>query len=453
MKRLLLFVLIIMGFCGRFASDAKRCPVAQVVVEPVEPLLVRPVQDDMQCRLWVDSVLDRLSLKERVGQLFIYTIAPHQDKSNRELLRKVIEDYKVGGLLFSGGLMQLMKTLPNPDLKWETTKSVNLGLDFSVLGGRLFGNYEFYVSKTSDLLYDVEIPHMNGMVTNSIPTNIGKLRNIGHEFSITGIPIVNKDFQWTITANFSLNKNKVESILGIDANKDGREDDLVASNIFIGEPLDPIYDYNIIGMWQVEDYNKGIIPDGFLYGTYKIEDVNHDNAYTAEDDRKILGYKDPLYRFSIQNNFTYKDFELNIFINSVQGGKNHYLGQPAGKLVIPDHLLSNSFMKFDYWTPENPDARYRQLGFYTNSLGSGFSPYISRSFVRLQELSLAYNLPKKFLSKIHVNRAKVFISASNLFTITGWDGWDPEAGQGISYDLDGGYPTMKSYTLGLNFEF
>ena len=74
MKRLLLFVLIIMGFCGRFASDAKRCPVAQAVVEPVEPLLVRPVQDDMQCRLWVDSVLDRLSLKERVGQLFIYTI-------------------------------------------------------------------------------------------------------------------------------------------------------------------------------------------------------------------------------------------------------------------------------------------------------------------------------------------------------------------------------------------
>lgn len=353
----------------------------------------------------------------------------------------------------TGGLMQLMSTLPNPDLKWETTQSVNLGIDFSVLGGRLFGNYEFYVSKTSDLIYNVEIPHMNGMVTNSIPTNIGKLRNIGHEFSITGIPVVNKDFQWTVTANFSLNKNKVESILGIDADKDGKEDDLIASNIFIGEPLNTIYDYNIIGMWQVDDYNKGIIPDGFLYGTYKIEDINNDGSYTAEDDRKILGYEDPLFRFSIQNNFTYKDFELNIFINAVQGGKNHYLGQPAGDLAIPDHLLSNSFMKFDYWTPENPNARYRQLGFYTNSLGSGFSPYISRSFVRLQELSLAYNLPKSFLKKIHVNRAKVFISASNLFTITGWDGWDPEAGQGISYDLDGGYPTMKSYTLGLNFEF
>ena len=117
-------------------------------------------------------------------------------------------------------------------------------------------------------------------------------------------------------------------------------------------------------------------------------------------------------------------------------------------------------MKFDYWTPENPDARYRQLGFYTASLGEGFSPYVSRSFVRLQELSLGYNIPKKFLKKIHVNRAKVFLSATNLLTITGWDGWDPEANQGITYSLDAttegdgaGYPLMKSYTIGLNFEF
>lgn len=353
----------------------------------------------------------------------------------------------------TGGLMQLMKTLPNPDLRWETTESVNLGLDFSVLGGRLYGNYEFYVSNTHDLLYNVQIPNMNGMVTNSIPTNIGRLSNIGHEFSITGIPVSTRDFQWNITANFSTNRNTVKSIFGIDADGDGIEDDLVASNIFIGEPLNTIYNYNIIGMWQVEDYLNGNIPNGFLYGTYKIEDVNNDNAYTAENDRKILGYRDPLYRFSIQNRFTYKDFELNIFINSVQGGKNHYLGQPAGSLVIPDHLLSNSFMKFDYWTPENPNARYRQLGFYTNSLGSGFSPYVSRSFIRLQELSLGYNLPSGLLSKINVHRAKVYVSAYNLFTITGWDGWDPEANQGISYDLGGGYPTMKSFTFGVNFEF
>lgn len=113
MKRLLLFVLMIMGCCGRFASDAKRCPATPAVAAPVEPLLVRPVLDDVRCRQWVDSVLDKLSLKERIGQLFIYTIAPYQDKANKELLRKVVKDYKVGGLLFSGGLMQNQAMLTN----------------------------------------------------------------------------------------------------------------------------------------------------------------------------------------------------------------------------------------------------------------------------------------------------------------------------------------------------
>lgn len=399
---------------------------------------------------WIDNLKLRLSYGtsgNRTSGRYA-TMAQMQNMNN-------FETSSTGYVFGDGGtagLMQLMKTLPNPDLKWESTKSVNIGLDFSVLNGRLFGNYEYYVSNTTDLLYDIEIPNMNGMVTNSVPTNIGKLQNMGHEFSITGIPITNKDFEWIITTNFSINRNKVKTILGIDANGDGKEDDLIASNIFINQPLNTIYDYNIIGMWQMEDYLNGIIPNGFTYGTYKIEDRNQDGSYTAEKDRKIIGCEDPLYRFSIQNNFRYKDFELNIFINSVQGGKDHYLGQPLADLSIPDHLKSNSFMKFDYWTPENPNAKYRQLGFYTASLGESFSPYVSRSFIRLQELSLAYNVPQKFLKKIHVNRAKVFVSASNLLTITNWDGWDPEAGQGVTYDLDG-YPTMKSYTLGLNFEF
>lgn len=406
------------------------------------------VKDRIQ---WIDNLKLRLSYGSSGNRTSgrYATMAQMQSKNN-------FNENSLGYVYGDGGtgeLLQVMKTLPNPNLKWETTRSVNVGVDFSVLNNRLFGNYEFYVSNTSDLLYDISIPNMNGMVTNEIPTNIGKLQNIGHEFSITGIPVSTKDFEWTVTANFSTNKNKVKTILGIDADGDGREDDLISSNIFIGKSLDPIYDYNIIGMWQIDDYRKGLIPNGFTYGTYKIEDIDDSDSYTAEKDRKIIGYKDPLYRFSIQNSLRYKDFELNIFINSVQGGSNHYLGQPAKKMQIPDHLTNNSFIKVDYWTPENPGAKYRQLGFYTASLGEGFSPYVSRSFIRLQELSLSYNVPVGFLKKIHVNKARVFVSASNLFTITNWDGWDPEAEQGLTYDLDGGYPTMKSYTLGLNFEF
>jgi len=365
------------------------------------------------------------------------------------------KNYPSGGYVYGDGatgqLSQAVSQMANADLSWETTTAFNFGLDFSLLNSRLYGNYEFYVSNTKDLLYDINIPNMNGMFSSTIPTNIGKLRNIGHEFSITGIPVQTKDFEWSVTGNFSLNKNKVVSILGLDTDGDGKEDDLVSSKIFIGEPYGVVYDYNIIGMWQVADYNAGIIPNGYTYGTYKIEDVDGDGNYTADKDRKILGYTDPLYRFSIQNNLRYKDFSLNIFINSVQGGSNHYMDRPAKNLPIPDHLSINSYYKFDYWTPENPNAKYRQLGYYTEALGSGFSPYVSRSFIRLQELSLSYNIPKSLLKKIDINRAKVYVSATNLFTITSWDGWDPETGNGLTYG--GGYPPLKNYTIGLNFEF
>lgn len=361
-----------------------------------------------------------------------------------------------GGYLYgdgaSGELAQSVGTMANKDLKWETTTSLNAGIDFSVLNGRVYGNYEYYNSKTTDLLYNINIPTINGTTQTSIPTNIGKLRNSGHEFSISGVAVKTKDLEWTVTANFSTNKNKVITILGFDNDGDGKEDDLISSNIFIGKPLGTIYNYNITGMWQIADYQAGIIPSGFYYGTYKVEDIDKSGTITAEKDRKILGYSDPLYRFSIQNSVRYKGFELTAFINSVQGGKDHYLGQPAAQMQIPDHLTNNSYFKFDYWTPENPDAKYRQLGAYTPTLGEGFSPYVSRSFIRLQELSLGYNFSSKQLSKVNINRARVYVSATNLFTISDWDGWDPEANQGLTYSISG-YPTMKGYTVGLNFEF
>lgn len=360
---------------------------------------------------------------------------------------------KASGYVFGDGgspeLYSKLKKLPNPDLKWETTASWNFGFDFSLLNGHLFGNYEFYIANTRDLLYNISIPSINGMTDSYVPTNIGKLQNIGHEITVTGIPVKTKSFQWTVTGNFSTNKNKVKTILGYDVDGDGKEDDLVSSGIFIGKSLNAIYSYNCIGIWQLEDYRNGMIPAGFTYGTYKIEDLNDDGKITAEEDRKIIGYEDPLYRFSIQNRFSYKDFDLNIFVNSVQGGKNHYMSQTINE-AIPDHLQGSARIKYDWWTPENPNAKYRQLGAYNTTIGNSYCPYTSRSFIRLQELSLAYNIPTSLLKKIHVNRAKIYISGTNLFTITDWDGIDPEANQGI--EVTSGYPTMKSFVFGVNFE-
>lgn len=357
------------------------------------------------------------------------------------------------GYLFGDGVgaeqMQWISSLANADLKWETTNTFNVAVDFSALGSRLFGTLEYYTSQTNNLLYNIDIPEINGI--GKIPTNIGKMSNKGFEMTITGVPVQTKDFEWDVTFNFSRNRNKIKSILGNDADGDGREDDLVANKIFIGHPYGVCYDYNIIGMWQIADKQAGLIPAGFEYGTYKVEDVDGDGKYTADKDRKILGYTDPAYRFSIQNSFRYRDWEFKFMINSIQGGKNYYYDQPGKNLANPDNIYQNNLFKFDYWTPENPNARYRQIGYYPEALGGyGFSPYIQRNFIRLQDVTLSYNVPATFLKKFNVNRLKLYVTGKNLLTITDWDGWDPETGKGLQSDA---YPVMKSYSIGLNVEF
>lgn len=343
---------------------------------------------------------------------------------------------------------QWISALSNADLRWETTSSFNIGIDFSALKGRLYGTLEYYLSRTHNMLYNISVPQINGI--GSIATNIGKMDNKGFEMTITGVPVQTKDFSWDLTFNFSRNRNKVKSILGLDNDGDGREDDLIADKIFIGKPYGVCYDYNIIGMWQISDKLAGKIPAGFEYGTYKIEDINQDGNYTAADDRKILGYTDPAYRFSILNSFRYKNWELKFMINSIQGGKDYYYGQPAASLPNPDNIYQNNLFKFDYWTPENPNARYRQIGKYPTMLGYSFSPYIQRNFVRLQNVTLSYNVPISFLKKFNVNRLKLYVTGDNLLTFTDWDGWDPEVGTGLT---QGDRPVMKSYSVGVNVEF
>ena len=365
---------------------------------------------------------------------------------------KVDDSTVNAGYLFGDGVsaeqMQWIKSLANADLKWETTNTFNIAADFSALNSRIFGTVEYYTSQTNNLLFNINIPQMNGL--DKIPSNIGKMSNKGFEMTVTGIPIETKDFSWDVTFNFSRNRNKVKSILGIDADGDGREDDLISDKIFINHPYGVCYDYNIIGMWQIADKQNGLIPDGFEYGTYKVEDVNNDGKYTADKDRKIIGYSDPAYRFSIQNSFRYKNWEFKFMINSVQGGKNYYYGQPGKDLANPDNIYQNNLFNFDYWTPENPNARYRQLGYYTQALGYTFSPYVQRSFVRLQDVTLSYNVPASFLSKFKVNRLKLYVTGKNLLTFTDWDGWDPETGTGLNTSK---YPVMRSYSIGLNLEF
>lgn len=341
-----------------------------------------------------------------------------------------------------------LNAMANDNLKWETTNAFNVGLEFNVLDNRIFGNFEYYRSNTFDLLYNINIPVLNNNIS-SIPANIGKLANRGIELTLTGVPVQTKDFGWDVTVNFSRNRNEVVSILGLDNDGDGKEDDLVSSKIFIGHPYGVAYDFEQIGMWQIADYQAGLIPQGFTYGVYKVRDINEDGKYTAADDRAILGYTDPSYRFSVENVLRYKNWELKAFVNSIQGGKDYYYAQPASGLSNPDNIYQNNSFKWDYWTPENPDARYRQPGYFTAALGNAYSPYIQRSFIRLQNLTLSYRLPSELLKKAGINNFKIHVTGTNLMTISDWDGWDPETSSG----LGGDYPLLRTYSLGINFDF
>ena len=342
---------------------------------------------------------------------------------------------------------QSVTSLESPSLKWEKTTGVNLGIDFGILSQRIFGAIDYYNNNTTDLFYRVDIPAISRY--EKFPDNLGKLHNQGLEFSVTSINVKGSDFEWSSTLNFSRNRNELKELLGFDLDGDGKEDDLISEGLFIGESIDAIYDYEVGGKWQVGDD----IPPGYDLGAYKPVDQNGDGIIHPEDDKKIIGYENPAYSFGINNSIRYKNWNLKFFIHSIQGGKDHYLGYDSYR----DFSIENSEMHFryiladgiDFWTPENPDARYQRPNINTSS-GIAGSLYGDRSFLRLKDVSLSYNLPEELIRRTGLQNARIYLNGTNLLTFTKWNGWDPETNQTITRD---GRPVIKSYTIGLNVEF
>ncbi|GAB3180578.1 SusC/RagA family TonB-linked outer membrane protein [Telluribacter humicola] len=336
-------------------------------------------------------------------------------------------------------------TLANNDLRWERTRGINIGADFAILNSRIDGNVEYYNSNTNDLLWSQVLPQTSGF--GSVLTNIGEINNTGIEFMLHGVPFQTNDFTWDLSVNFSRNRNKIVSLLGEDLDGDGKEDDLIASGLFIGRPIGTIYSYQIDGLNGLDNER---LP-GFDPGSYKVIDQNADGKITPEADRIILGQREPAFQFGIQNNVSYKQFTLRFFINSIQGGKNGYLSvnHPDGYNGTKGIATSSNWFDFNQiWSPRTPDAKYPNPW-----VGSpvGARAYYQRDFVRLQDISLAYNFDKVLSRKIGAQNIKLFVSGKNLLTLTDWDGWDPETGQGVSnYEA---FPVMKSYSFGLDITF
>jgi TonB-linked SusC/RagA family outer membrane protein len=328
-------------------------------------------------------------------------------------------------------------SLGNVNLAWETTTSYNLGLDFGFWQNRITGSVDAYVADTKDVLVRRQLPRSAGYA--NIWTNIGGLHNKGIEFELTSINM-DRSLRWESNLTFALNRDEISKLYG------GENDNDIGNSWFVGESISAIYDYEMAGgVWTEDEFFSGNILEGWYPGQFRYVDQNDDGAIDPTNDRKVIGYKSPSYRFSINNTFTYKNFSLSIFINSIQGGKKYYLENNADNInplfYFPERMNNSAINP--YWRPDAPTTN--TTGIYNVPLRQS-GVYQSRSFVRLQDVTLGYTFAQPFLDRLKLQTARVYIASKNPYVWTNWQGWDPETGLS---DI----PLMRNVIVGLNLSF
>lgn len=367
------------------------------------------------------------------------------------------------GYIVGSGMQEVkylaVDRMANPYLQWEKTASLNLGLDFGFFDDRITGTMEYYSMKTSDMIISQRLPGFTGF--NSITTNLGEVQNRGFEFSISTLNMKRDNFEWRTSLNFSYNQNKIlhlyydyQDIIDPSGNVVGRREvDDIDNGWFIGKPISQIWNYRVTGIWQANEaaeakkYNQRP-GDPKIANSYTANDkVNADGSITPvydNSDKEFLGQTAPPINWQLRNDFTlFKNFSLGINIYSYMGHKSldgNYLNQDNGGSLITNNF--NTFSK-EYWTPENPTNKYARLDAQAPT-GAGANKLYNRSFIRLENISFGYSLPKQMLSKLDIQKVKVFGSVRNVATWQkDWEYGDPETG-GLATRL---------FSLGLNVTF
>ncbi len=378
--------------------------------------------------------VNMLKLRLSYGAVGNQAIRPYQSLSLSDLTHYVFGNAGVSTVgIFASNM-------GNDNLKWESTYTANAAVDFDLFKSRLAGTVEVYDSKTKDLLVLRTIPSMNGYT--SIFTNIGEVSNKGIEISLNTVNIEAPKFRWTSNVAFSHNKNKIVSLYGADTNEDGREDDDISNNWFIGHPITSYFDYVFDGIYQEGDE----LPAGYQPGFVRVKDLNEDGKIDAGD-RTIVGSGgQPRIRVGLNNMLSYGSFSLSVLVNGMFGWVTDF---PLLNTAVSPNSPGRSLNQLDagYWTPENRSQTRPSL-MYNNPLQHGW--YVSRNFVRIQDVSIAYEVPKTILEKVRMANLRLFVSGKNIHTFTDWPGSDPESGGTSSADL---YPMPRSFTAGINLSF
>jgi len=340
-------------------------------------------------------------------------------------------------------------TIGNPDLRWESSATFNVGLDFGLIKGRLSGSMEFYDTRTSSLLAPQPLPNSTGF--GGFTTNIGETQNTGFELTLNSINIDKANFRWSTDVIFNTNREQIISLAN------GRVDDIAAGR-FIGQPITVFYDLKKVGIWQTEEADVAQ-SFGDRPGEIKIEDFNGDGVINAND-RQILGSAVPDFILGVTNRFNYKAFDFSFFIFA-----------RVGQMLRSDfHSANNSLfgrynnLAIDYWTPNNPTNDFprpnqnQEFPKYNSSM-----TYFDGSFVKVRNINFGYTLPTPLANKLKMQSLRIYSSIQQPFIFaeyrSRYKGIDPETFIDSEQGVEGGRvsanvaPAITTYTLGLNVRF
>ncbi len=324
--------------------------------------------------------------------------------------------------------------LANKDLKWEKTTVLNLGVDMGFFNNRLYATVDAYKTWTSDLLMTMIIPGHTGFT--SVIGNVGKTETRGIDLSLNTVNMDKRHFRWTSDLTFTANKEKITAL--------NTEQDDVSNSWFIGQPTQVLYDYNKIGIWQLNEAELAA-RYGQEPGDIKVEDVNNDGTISANDDRKILGQKTPKWTAGLNNRFEYKGWELSFFLYARIG---NLISSEAALNFYPSAFVNSA--NVDYWTPENATNAYPRPNasksvssmLYYETLG-----YRKGDFLKIKDITFGYTFPRQWISKANLSKLRVYATAKNFFTFSKFNDYDPERGGPSSY------PMTKQVVVGVNVSF
>ena len=322
----------------------------------------------------------------------------------------------------------------NPNLNWELTTTLNAGVDASLFKSRVTASFDYYDSKTEDLLLLRQLPATSGV--SRILQNIGKTRNSGFEVSLRTNNLQNASFKWTTLLTYTRNKERIVELVG-------QQND-IRNLWFIGSPINSFYDYEKVGIWQTAD-SAAARSFGYKPGDIRVKDQNGDKKLTATDDRIVVGSNVPDYSFGFSNDLNYRNFDLNIYVFGRIG--QTFVSDYANKFE-PNAIENGA--RVDYWTPENPTNAYPRPNSNISRASLPFATtlgYLDGSFVKIRNITLGYTLPASLNNRLRTNNVRFYVSAKNYFTFAKVEDYDPE-GSG-SFER----PLSKLIVGGVNIGF